>query len=209
MRLAVDAGLGAGRDRLEEFGARGTAVDSYIVGKRGQRLQFGQPRAQLLDVLVAGQSGQRRGELVAGTLQFAAPPVGLPSRGHVTDLRRCQGRGQLLVRRSVLRLNLERGRAGRDASGHQAGNLNLGRGVRDGRPGLARRQRYPLVTDDQIDIGGGDEFDCRRDQSEPAFGPVDRRGGLLDLPEQIVRESDSRQLLRDLIPFALRGLDFR
>ncbi len=118
-------------------------------------------------------------------------------------------RGQLLLRRSVLRLNLERGRARRDARGHEAGNLDLGRGVRDRRPGLARRQRYPLVADDQFDIGGRDEFDCRRDQSEPAFGPVDRHGGLLDLPEQVVGDSDSRQLLRNLVPLALRRIYFR
>ena len=54
--FAVHAGLGAGRDRLEEFGARSAGVDR-LVGKRG-RAQFGQPGAQLLDVIVTGQSAR-------------------------------------------------------------------------------------------------------------------------------------------------------
>ena len=127
--FAVHAGLGAGRDRLEEFGAR-RAASIDIVGKRWQRLQFRQPGAQLLDVVVAAQSGQGRGELVAGALQFAATLIGLPRRGQIGDLCRCQRGSQLLLRRSVLRLNVERGHARRDAGGHDAGNLDLGRGIR-------------------------------------------------------------------------------
>ena len=109
-------------------------------------------------------------------------------------LCRRQRSGQLLLRCSVMRLNVERGCTRSDSRGHDAGNLDFRRGIRDGRPALTGWQRHPLVANDEFDVSGRDEFDCRRDQRELALGPIDGCGGLVDLPRQVVGRVDRGQL---------------
>ena len=155
-------------------------------------MQLRQPGAQLLDLVVTAQPDQGRGQLVAAVQQFTAPLIGTPRRGQVSDLRRRQCGSQILLRRSVFRLNVECGRARSEPRGQDAGNLDLGGAARGGRPALAGGQRHPLVTDDEFDVGGRDEFDRRRHQRELALGPFDGCGGSLDLLEKIVGQRNCR-----------------
>ena len=69
--------------------------------------QLRQPRAQLIDLFVAAQTGHGGGQLVAGALQFAAALVGRSRGREVNHISGLQRRSQFFLCRGVFRLDIE------------------------------------------------------------------------------------------------------
>ena len=160
-----------------------------------------------VDLLVAAQAFQGGAQLVAAALQFAAPLVNAPCGSKVGDVGGCQGRSQFFLCCNVFGLNIECGRAGGDTGGHDTDNLDLGGAGDGGRPALAGGQRHPLVTDGELDVGGGGQFHRRRDQRQLVARAIDCGRGLFDSLQQLLGEGDSGQLRADPVAVALDGVD--
>ncbi len=210
MCLAVGDGLLLCGGGLGELGTsdcrigRGRRVARFCVVDAAE---FGESRAQRVDVVVADEAVGGRRRPVAGTDQFPAPLIDDACCRDVIDLGGRQRTRQNLLGGIEFGLSVRRGCAGHHPRGQHTRQFDIGRRGGIHRPRAAGFQRDRLATDPQLDASDRNDLDVGRRQLGLPGGALHCGGGGLDVPHRRVGERYRREFPLGAFGLAECGVD--